>query len=535
MSEEIIYAKVDYFIDYWKDFTYSNSIEEELTHTIVYNPKELFKEFADEISRKELKNKDNKKFFIDHINRFFDFKIESTNYLNSTLTLIKQQFQNPDFKYLLHLLSILDKLLSNNKLVINCVNELEAILTSKIELDDSFKEKIKILTKLIIFELIYKKYSLQFITKIIDNIFDNYSIDQNGILCTDFPHNFEIDFNTKVDSLEFQQYQDKIENLINNLTLNQRILSIKNYFNQQPKQLTYIFQIKGLKGNIDATFGNVRIYNPKNAQLITKCTKNNIPYDELFNGEKFIYCNGAVTLDVIDREYAKQEAIRLLSQTIDSLVTLYDKYKLPIDINLSNILICDQEGNERGFSSKNDSIAIKYNNSIEINDSDNDNIKYLLDFYNYKPANQYSIVDTKLLESLHWRRRAIESLNNNEKILWYWISIENIIGDTNTIFNTVSKFLAITQLYSFTWKHYEKLDAMLSLSPFCGNFKKRLEISHELQQKLGFGLNKPGFKVYLTDFIENISNIQNSLNKNELLYDQLDHLTNVFDTSKKCL
>lgn len=137
MLDKVVIAKVNYFIDYWQDFLYFGSIEEELTHIIVYNPNELFKEFADEISRKKLSNKDNKKFFLDSINKFINLEIESIKHLESILIITKMQFNKPNFPYLLHLLTILDKELSDNRLGLNCIEELEKILTNSNVLDDN--------------------------------------------------------------------------------------------------------------------------------------------------------------------------------------------------------------------------------------------------------------------------------------------------------------------------------------------------------------------------------------------------------------
>ncbi|WP_069790985.1 hypothetical protein A5482_015360 (plasmid) [Cyanobacterium sp. IPPAS B-1200] len=44
-----INIKIRYFIDYWRDFSSNDGIEEQQVHTIVYSPKELFKEFGEEV------------------------------------------------------------------------------------------------------------------------------------------------------------------------------------------------------------------------------------------------------------------------------------------------------------------------------------------------------------------------------------------------------------------------------------------------------------------------------------------------------
>ncbi|MGL5938924.1 MAG: hypothetical protein ACRC2S_00835 [Waterburya sp.] len=529
MSEKIVITKVQYFIDYWRDFLYSDSIEEDLTHTVVYNPRELFQEFADEISRKEFKNKDNKNFFINSINKFCEFKIKSTKYLQPTLSLIKQQFNNPNFQYLLHLLSIVDRELSNNKLGLNCINELEKILTDNTELNDHKKEIIKILTNFIIFELLNKEYSIKSIREFVFDIFDDYQINQDGILSTSYPHNCQIDFKLSSNSTEFQQYQSEIKEIIDNLDLSKRLLSIKNYFDKVPKKLTYIFQIKGLKGEIDATFGNVRIYNPQTVKLIQNYPYHLNLFDEYFDSPQFLYCNGAVTLEVFDDEYAKEKAAILLNEVIDVLLSSYTQYEMPVTINTTKILTCDEHGNPRGMSSTSNSDIIYHHKSIEINQSTN--IEYLADYYNSITINRLNI-DLVILESLHWRRKAIESFNINDQILWHWISIENLFRDTNLIFKVLPKLFAINRLYCFAWKHYRKLNNINDSSLF-GYFRKDLKLPEELCQKIG--LTRQEGNIYLNDFINNIIDIKKELKSDELLYEQLNYLEIVFNDQNSCI
>ena len=49
VSNNLTETKIEYFIDYWRDLTHENqSIESDLIHSILYNPKELIKEFIEE-------------------------------------------------------------------------------------------------------------------------------------------------------------------------------------------------------------------------------------------------------------------------------------------------------------------------------------------------------------------------------------------------------------------------------------------------------------------------------------------------------
>lgn len=98
-------TKIEYFKDYWRDLTHEcHSIEKEFVHLILYNPRELFKEFAKEIEIKKLSNNDNKKFFQDKINEFEKLDLNALNFIKPTIKLIKQQFsKKDDYSYLLHL------------------------------------------------------------------------------------------------------------------------------------------------------------------------------------------------------------------------------------------------------------------------------------------------------------------------------------------------------------------------------------------------------------------------------------------------
>lgn len=513
---ENIKNKINYFIDYWRDFLSDDSIEKSQIHMIVYNPQELFKEFADEINRNQFKKKDNKNFFMDTIKNFSDLPIESINFLKSTLTLIQGQFNDPNYQYLLHLISEITKLLSNSKLALNCVDELENILTNDKKIDDDVlfkkdgktlfkedkipyqqKDKIKFLTQLIISQLIYKKYSLITIKKIIEDISSSYNISDQ-------------------------------------LTISQKLLAIKNYFEKEKNKKTYILQIEGLKAdtNLKLNLGNILIYNTKETKLIKNSRSKYT--DEFFGNSDLIYCNGAVTLDVVDWEYGKKEAIIQLNHVVDFLVSNYPNYKIPIRVKKEIIYTIDDNGNEIGSSHSASGDWISYQESIILEESEN--TLYLCDFYQSKLISLSNCVDKKIVESLHWKRKAIESLSYNEKILWFWVTIENLIKQdyerTEIIFKILPKLLAIQELYYFCWKYFYKLRTIKNLGYF-GFYRKTLNMPEGLIVKIG--LNKGNQSVYLGDLINNLEDVIQCVNESELLYEQLKYLENIFASEKECI
>ncbi|BAQ60110.1 hypothetical protein GM3708_516 [Geminocystis sp. NIES-3708] len=556
--DENIKNKINYFIDYWRDFLSDNSIEKSQIHMIVYNPQELFKEFADEINRNQFKKKDNKNFFIDTIKSFSDLPIESINFLKSTLTLIRGQFNDPNYQYLLHLLSEITKLLYDSKLALNCVDELENILTNDKKIDDNIlfkkdgknlfkedkilyqqKDQIKFLTQLIISQLIYQKYSLTTIKRIIEDIFSSYNISDkydigrdydNPIIYTKFPHNL-VPENGDITS---ETYQKKLKSYLDNLTISQRLLAIKNYFHKEKNKITYILQLEGLKANtnLNLNFGNVLIYNPKETKLIKKPIIES--HDEFFGSPDLIYCNGAVTLDVVDWEYGKKEAIIQLNHVVDFLVTNHSDYKRPIRVKKEIIYTIDDNGNEIGSSYSANGDWISHEESITLEESES--TKYLSDFYQSKLMSLSNSVDKKIVESLHWKRKAIESLSYNEKILWFWVTIENLIKQdherTEIIFKILPKLLATQELYYYCWKYFYKLRAIKNFGYF-GYYRKILNMPEELILKIG--LNKENKSVYLGNLINHLEDVIKCVNESELLYEQLKYLQNIFASEEECI
>ncbi len=81
--------------------------------------------------------------------------------------------------------------------------------------------------------------------------------------------------------------------------------------------------------------------------------------------------------------------------------------------------------------------------------------------------------------------------------------------------------MAINLLYSFAWKHFDKLRNIIQFDYF-SYFNKRIELSTELQENIG--INKDNTTVHLKDFIKNTENIQKQLDENELFHEQIGYL-----------
>ena len=237
-----IELKIKYFIDYWQDLSLDQeSIENVTIHSIVYNPKELFKEFANEIKRSDGKSsKQQKDFLRNKINEFAKIKLKALAFLSHNLQIMQLQFNQKDnTTYLLHLLEMAELAMSNFKLGHEVIKELADILTDNSNID---KTKIKHLVNLVQFELVHKKYSNNTIRGTIEQIFSNYQeFDSNLLFTYYFQHLIKYEYTGNLES-DQNKYNNKIKSYMDTITYKERILSISNLFNKEEENLRFIFQ-----------------------------------------------------------------------------------------------------------------------------------------------------------------------------------------------------------------------------------------------------------------------------------------------------
>lgn len=533
--------KLQYFCDYWRDFTAHSedkvnerhsfkNLEQDSINHILYNPKELFREFINEIEIKNLSNGDNKKFFMENIKNLARLKIKALNFLESSLKIIIQQFsQKDDFSYLLHTLQFTLSEMINFRLGKECVNELAEILANDTNLDDN-KDNIKHLVHFIVFELHDKGFSHKRINDIVRDIFDNY-IEINGYVTTRFPHNIRQNGSTGKDRFE---YQNNLKEFIDSLTNKDRILAIISYFKQETISARFIFRVKGIKGELNIKTNDIEIYNPLKKELINiKLSDEKELYDENFglqDSQKAIQglkCNIAVRANVFpnDTESAKYEAIRKAHIFFDGIMARYFRIKVKLGLDATKHYVINDDGNIIGGSSSVSKEFIDYQNAeitehIDINEN-------LLKYYGTLTLqDNLTDIDKQISRALTWKRTALEATNYNESILWHWVGIENLFHckneTTKLIFRIAPKILAKTYIYHLINQIF--LEIRAKSFPF-----QNYNITEKAQKIIE---NMPENMTY-EEFIEKVKEICKYLDKNSFFYEKLDKFVNIFDDKNK--
>lgn len=526
--------KIQYFYDYWRDFTahsedkmnerhYFKNLEQDSINHILYNPKELFKEFINEIEIKNLSNGDNKKFFMENVKKLIKLKIGALNFLESSLKIIIQQFnQKDDFSYLLHTLKFAISEMENFRLGKQCVNELAIILTDDTNFQQN-KENIKHLVHFIVFELQDKGFSHKKINQIINDIFDKYT--EKSYVTTHFPHNLRQNGNTEQDRIE---YQAKLKEFIDSLTNKDRILAINNYFEQETISARFIFSVKGIKGELNIKTNDIEIYNPLKKTIIAQKLSKEC-YDETFGlqdsqkASQGLRYNIAVRVDLMpnDIDSAKYEAIRKSHIFFDSIMSRHFYIKVRLRLDTTQYYIINDDNNVIGGSSRIKDEFMDYQNA-EFAENITLNKEYLKYYEILTTQDDLTDIDKQIGRALIWKRKALEATNYNESILWYWVSIENLFHYKNEtirlIFRIAPKILTKEYIYHSIYEILREL-RMKSFSFHNYNMSEKARKAIE---------NLPNTMTY-KECIEKIKEICEMLDKDSFLCEKLEKFVLIFD------
>jgi hypothetical protein len=421
------FEKIVYWIDTWEDLfnNFDNYYGLELV-----NPHLILIDIKNEIQLNKLKNKKNVFFFKKKISNFIKFDpVIKGDYKSDFILIIKELDLNRP-EYFLELCNAILDDFKKGEYFYKTIEKLERILLNPTKSDDDFK-LIYYLSQNLIVEFILKGFSLKTIRSFPENIFDDYTIIEGKFISTKFPHGIEINGYKKGNSWDYETYSKIVSEKIQQLSVEDRIKSIKNYYYIKPDQGNFIFQIEGLVGKNEINIGNVCFYSPLNKKYITNKSRDL----EFFGAEKPIFMNAVINLRYIDVENAKDIALERINSALD-VIKLFRSEEDPIVINKYHFLIC-QDGNIRY---KSDSISPrdslyqmhhslnldKFNLQI-LSDSNLEHIIKNISLIQILDETPEKIFVNKIVYSLHWYRKALETTILEDKLLNFWIVLEGLV------------------------------------------------------------------------------------------------------------
>jgi len=508
IEDQNIKNKIDYFIDIWRYIC--QNIKDPNIDFDIMTPHYLCNEILDEINFNRLENKDNKQYYLDCLNDYYNNEESLKGEYKNLFRILRQEFQNPRELIIKQILQEMFNYIQKGKYFDILFESITTYLLGNNTLSEC-KTSIRKYSHFIIIEFIFNGYNIVTTEKFIDNIFSMYK-DYNNIIITNFPH-----------GLKYNDYNDKgkfnkaVVDKLTSLTINDRLNKLKEYFYEKPKTYYYIFPINGIIGEKEYSFNNVIIYNPSKKQYM----KNNDPLKNENKRNNAVSMNVLIKENCIDIRQGYIKAIQDTGKTFDFLRAIVrPDTAFSIDTTFSLTLSEEFEGIQRTMSI--DPRTTNYYKSLTI-----DRAKV----FSIEKINILSKVisdNSILLNSLHYYRKAEESNNYEEKLLNYWISLENLFNNINLkvfynetkdkkkinlICDIVSRILLLQYIYDHGWSSYN----YLSNECFNGNVSLPENVLNDSQLDNSIENERT---IYLYKYLDNINSILSCVNK-ELVKDNL--------------
>lgn len=413
----------------WSDLTKGN---ESLLTENPMNPHLLLLDIKDEIQFNRLKNKNVLRFFKEQIGYYLE-KDPVIKTIKSDFILISKELDFKRLEYFLQLCDSVLKMFKNGEYFEASVDLLaEKILSSS--WTDADTDVIELLSRNIIIEFILRDFSQKSINQFAIDIFDTYE-EESGHYLTSFPCITETTTFSKEGILDRAGYNSAIRTEIENLTVEDRLKALKRYYFRLPQKGFGILPIKGLKGDVQCQIGDVIFYSPKVKRYLSfKFGPKDIENPESDE------INAAVEIEFRDIDIARMIAVEKTNTALD-ILHLFEASDAPLSVNPHSFVISDG-GNPIGASwelSIYDPFFYKFHSlnlkAISQRFEEEEYFEVVKEFT--KSSIHKNIVTEKLIQSLHWYRKANDSINFEDKLLFLWIVIENLA----TIESKLEEFL----------------------------------------------------------------------------------------------
>lgn len=428
--------KLRYWVDLWESMI--EDLSDPLYGLVYMNPHLLVRHIIDEIVFNNFKNPDNRAFFQKQLDLFLKSDPATKKLFSADMALIRREFGGTRFEYLLQLCRTVDLSYGESSYLDELFSCLRAVICNPVweSTDDA---TIHMLCQCMIVELHLKGYSLETIKTLPASIFDktdNYTFSRWFK-----PSIKRADYETE-GKFHFPRYNAALQAEFENLDVESRMESFRRYFHPEARKVHLIFQVEGLKGDtLDISLANVNLYSPKMKRLIKSIPGVNQDYlrdEELFGqAEDACFANAAVSIDEFDTESSKSEAVALIEGALDLFRTFVQSkapFRIPFRVKANRYIRVSCEGEYLGNSESGESShnpAYKHFFSIDL--SEIANAGFSPEFLTSAGVhlfekNNCESEGLRIANSLHWYRKAEEAQVSEDRLLAYWIVLENIVS-----------------------------------------------------------------------------------------------------------
>lgn len=410
---------IRYWVDLWEDLI--EHFTEKLYGLSLENPRLLIRDIIDEIEFNDFKNSENKKYFQAITDEILKSDPAIQNILKTEWTLLRREFGSQRWIYLKQVCrGLLIKFEDGTYFKETSRILKNILLTNKPEI-----QMIRLLSQNLIVEFLHKEYSLKTIKDFAANIFDNYRI-ADGHLITKFPHTCDWNAFMKNEVFDKEAFHQAVFAEIDQVSIQERIDKLEYYFFKKPKENYFIFEVEGIKGEVDLNVGDVNFYSPRIKRYLKRTSSRDYEiFNNKNNAQKFI--NAAIKLPMVDSVGAKRFAKEKINKALDLLHVHYDP-KVTFEIMPSNLIVGD-DGTNMGMTLgwKKNATGSCWWDSLDLEKDIVDSSIFEKQDFLFKPTEKQSDSERKLTRSLRWFRKGEETDNSEDRIFSYWVVLENLL------------------------------------------------------------------------------------------------------------
>ena len=528
--------KIKFWVELWGDLI-NNFLKRSYGLTL-YSPHILIEDIIVEIEENQFRNKENRKYFYSNLSDFLKNDEVIQNYFKSEFTLLRKDLNSDKTNYILALSKKINDSFKKGIYFHKTLALTEAILLEDTELDIQFVNKINYYSQSLIVELIRKSYALEDVKKILKNIFGNYRYYGDSLI-TDFPHNINYsDYEDENGKIDFKKAEEVVKNVMDNLSYKDRIKKLSYYYNKKTEKVKYIFFIKGIKGEIDKSIFGVNFYNI-NQKRFTEEDRTYDSEDLQKHLEKDKYLQAAVEIDYLLPKSSLKFAKAKIENALD-ILACYIRFTTEVSLNESKYIIVDKD-NRIIFSTTGrgkDDRLMNYHDALNFNELEKhiDSLKEFSFLWNSKKNSE---TVSKIKNALHWYRKGEQSSKEADKMLNYWIAIENLFNSKEDIkqdifsdsnkskFNLIQEIIASDQIFKFVYDYGWELYQYFSQKVI--NVFEKTEIPDRLVE-LGQLNPEVGTNIYLENFVKILPELR-GYEKNLFILDKIDSVIKFYSDS----
>ncbi|WP_316818392.1 hypothetical protein [Pedobacter nyackensis] len=494
----------------------------------LYNPQILIDDILDEIEFNSFQNNDNRAFFYEKLSAYFTGDQIISNLFHSQFKLLRKDFNSDKLNLIKQITLGIKQLFENGSYFKETLSILKKTILTNNEFNIEYYNLVKYLSLSLIIEFIKKGYAAEDIKNFPKHILSNYEVLNEEIIVTDFPHDInEKDFMDETGIFNFQKYKAAIIEYIDNLSLEERLNALLFFYEKKKEPMYYLFSMNGIKGQTLLNLGDVTFYSSDKKSFLSEESKPALSMHTL----KDSHIQVAVKVNYLMPQSTLQEAVSKVENALD-LISSYFTTKTALRLNSTNYTVVDLDGNfiSGGHGRDKEDTFLSLHNALDAKLIE-PKIDVLNEFDLIVGGNKGSQI--KISNSLHWHRKGIQSLKHEDKILNYWISLENLFfldkDITNDILTgkkkskihliqeSVSSAYAIVSLHDPAWElfHYFNREYLVSNMGIQNLISK---MDNDLIERSQINLGAKGGRVYLENFIDCLDEIRSYITDPHMTY-----------------